>query len=281
MTDFSNHPERELQNALTSPSDKDREAKTAINASVLTSEDLVEAMNTLNVRDAVKLFPKYDRLYADPVIPNQHICLHSFVPSSGATPDKDGVYGMIKVRGVFATENEANVRAEFLIRNNDSYHTIYHSIVGRPIPLSHNSKYVADTVEIDLNKKVTSTMKEDMKEKKEKDKKELEDIKKREANLLEDVKKAPEDVDPEEKYITARVKKAQLVWTYLKSLEKIEEMKKLIVDSRDLVKKMDEENPEYQHTYFERYKKARDASGLPNDDNSFMKYMIEDVDLGF
>jgi hypothetical protein len=120
------------------------------------------------------------------------------VPSSGATPDKDGVYGMIKVRGVFATENEANVRAEFLIRNNDSYHTIYHSIVGRPIPLSHNSKYVADTVEIDLNKKVTSTMKEDMKEKKEKDKKELEDIKKREANLLEDVKKAPEDVDPED-----------------------------------------------------------------------------------
>jgi hypothetical protein len=124
-------------------------------------------------------------------------------------------------------------------------------------------------------------MTEDVKEKKDQEKKDIEDIKQREQKLLEDVKKTPEDVDVEEKYTTARVKKAQLIWTYLRSLEKIEEMKTLIVNARNVVKEMDEQNPEFQKTYFERYKKARDSAGVPLEDNSFVKYMVEDVELGF
>jgi hypothetical protein len=126
-TVFSNHPETDLQNALTSPADKDRSAPNAINRSTLSESELGQAMSELNVRDHVSKFARFDRLYADPTIPNQNICLHSFVPAKGASPDQDGVYGMIKIRGVFATEDEANQRAEFLIKNNDSYHKIYHS----------------------------------------------------------------------------------------------------------------------------------------------------------
>jgi hypothetical protein len=277
----SQHPEQELQNALTAPLDKDRTAPNAINRQTLTQDQLEMAVRELTVKDNVSKFPRFDRLYADPVIPNQTICLHSFVPSKGATPDADGVYGMIKIRGVFATPDEANERAEFLIKNNDSYHKIYHSYVGRPIPLAHNSKYVAETKEVDLNAKTTKVMNEDVKEKKEQEKKDMEEIKQREKRLREDASTPEKDVDPQEAYTTARVKKAQLIWTYFQSMKKIDEIKDLIVKARNTVAEMDEKYPEFDKTYFERYQKAREDAGVPMDDNSFIKYMVEDVDLGF
>jgi hypothetical protein len=275
------HLENDLQNALTSPSYRDKNEPSAINRETLNTEQLQTAFNELVVKDNLVKFPRYDRLYADPQIPNQNICLHSFVPSKGATPDTDGVYGMIKIRGVFATEQEANDRAEFLIRNNDSYHKIYHSYVGRPIPLTHNSRYVAEAKEVDINSKVSKVMNEDVKEKKAMEKQMVEDIKNREQKLLQDSKKTEEDVDPEEKYTTARVKKAQLIWTYLESLKKVEDMKKLIVSARNLVEEMDKQYPDFNKSYFEKYKRAREDAGIPMDDNSFIKYMVEDADLGF
>lgn len=275
------HPEHQLQNAMTSPLDKDNSQPSALTRDTLDDNMLPNAVEHLVIKDNLVKFNRYDRLYADPQIPNQNICLHSFVPAKGATPDQDGVYGMIKVRGVFTSEQEANQRAEFLIKNNDSYHRIYHSYVGRPIPLSHNPRWVADTKEVDVTNKMGQTLQEDMKDKKQEEKRDMEDIKKREKNLLEDVKKTEQQVDPEEKYTVARVKKAQLVWTYLQSLKKIEEMKTLIINARSLVDKMDQEYPLFKTTYFEKYDQARKDAGVPMEDDSFIKYMVEDVDLGF
>lgn len=275
------HPEHILQNAMSSPLDRDSSKPSALNRDTLNAEQLDTAMQQLVVTDNLSKFPRYDRLYADPQIPNQNICLHSFVPAKGATPDADGVYGMLKVRGVFSSEQEATERAEFLIKNNDSYHRIYHSYVGRPVPLSHNPKWVGETKEVDVNNKVSQTLKEDMKDKKMEEKKDMEDMKKREKNLLEDVKKTEEQVDPEERYTVLRTKRAQLVWTYLQSLKKVEEMKTLIVNAREAVKKMDEEYPEFQNTFFEKYDRARRDAGVPLEDESFIKFMVEDAELGF
>lgn len=293
------HPEWSLQNALTSPSDKDKTAATAINRDTLNETQSTQAVKELVVKDFLSKFPRYDRLYADPTIPNQTVCLHSFVPSKGATPDKDGVYGMIKVRGIFATEQEADQRSEFLIKNNDSYHKIYQSYVGRPIPLSHNSKYVSDTKEIDLTNKVTKVMAEDVKEKKQKEKVAIDEIKERERQLLKDNSKRlselenkdskepapvnPEDleVDEEEKYTTLRVKKAQLLWTYFEHSKKMEELKTLIKKSSQEIEVMDAQNDNLKKVYFDKYKKAREDVNIPVDDNSFIKYMVEDVKLDF
>lgn len=292
------HPEWSLQNALTSPADKDKTQPSAINRDTLNETQSQVALKENVIKDFLAKFPRYDRLYADPTIPNQTICLHSFVPAKGATPDKDGVYGMIKVRGIFATEQEADQRAEFLIKNNDSYHKIYQSYVGRPIPLSHNSKYVSDTKEVDLTNKVTKVMAEDVKEKKQKEKVAVEEIKERERQLLKDNSKKlsevenkdsktqvlkPEDleVDDEEKYTTLRVKKAQLVWTYFEHSKKMEELKTLIKKSSQEIEVMDAQNPTLKNVYFEKYKKAREDVNIPVDDNSFIKYMVEDVKLDF
>jgi hypothetical protein len=48
---------------------------------------------------------------------------------------------------------------------------------------------------------------------------------------------------------------------------------------------MDKENPDYAKTYFDRYVQARKDAGLDEKgkdlNDNFMKYMAEDVDLGF
>ena len=91
----------------------------------LTEDQVDSAMKALNDTSFVDKFPKIERQYADPAIPLQVYSLVSFVPSKGATPDKDGVFGFAKCRGNYASQPEANERAEYIIRNVDSYQKGY------------------------------------------------------------------------------------------------------------------------------------------------------------
>lgn len=273
-----NHPEWETNNSLTAPGEKD-ENKQRNPVQELTTEELKEAVKELVIDSFVRKFPRNEKFYADPVYNNQVYCLHSFVPAKGATPNKDGIYGMVKCRGCFANIEEANQRAEWLIKNSDSYHSIYTSYVGRPFPASLNPRYVEETKEVDIKQQAVETISHDVKNRREKEKKEIDEIKEKEKKLLDDVAK-PED--PYDKYTTLRVKKAQLTWTYSETKKKMDQMRDLIIKAREEIAIMDEENSDYQNQYMDRYRKAREESGLKEDtDSSFMKYMVDDLDLGF
>ena len=246
------------QHSLTAPADRvANPASTTYNLGVTLAEDEVKsAMAELNVDAFVRRFPKIEKFYADPPLTNQLYSLVSFVPAKGATPDRDGVFGMLKVRGTFASEDEAMLRAEYLVRNVDSYHSIYHTYVGRPFPLAASAKYITDQ-----------------------EKQMVKEIEEREKELVADVEK--KDDDPYDLYTELQVKKAQLSWTYSETLKKMNDMKESIIRARSEIKKMDEENADYREQYMEKYRAARKKSGLPETDNSFMKYMGEDLDVGF
>ena len=116
------------------------------------------------------------------------------------------------------------------------------------------------------------------------ERKEIEEIKEREKRLLEESKDDFEE-DPLDKYITTRVK-AQLVWTYLETKKKMDQMQKNIVKARQEVKDMDTENPDFILKYKEKHYAARNKAGLKEEnDESFMKYLGDDIDdeklLGF
>ena len=273
--------EWELQNSLTAPSDKVNGAPTSYNmgSSGLTEDEVKNAKNDLIVNDFVYKFPRFERFYADPQLQNQNYGLVSFVPSKGAKPDTDGVYGMLKIRGTFATEDEAMLRAEYLIRNSDSYHSIYNTYVGRPFPLSVSKKYVSDTTEVDIKKKIVDSTSTEIRKKRDEERRTMKEIEEREKELLADVEK--KEVDPYDQYTELMVKKAQLSWTYHETLKKMEEMKKNIIKAREEIVKMREENSDYHEQYMGRYMDARKKAGLPDDDQSFIKYMAEDLDLGF
>jgi hypothetical protein len=272
------HPEWKTNNSLTAPGDFD------VNTpkdppTTLTESEVKDAFQDLVISDFVNKYPRNEKYFADPIYHNQVYTLHSFVPAKGAKPNSKGVYGMVKFRGSFPTLEEANERAEWIIRNADSYHSIYTGYCGRPFPLAFNPNYVSETNEVDIKQQVVETVSHDLKSRREKEKRELEEIKEREKKLLAE-SQGPED--PYETYTTLRVKKAQLTWTYKETMAKMEQMKESIIKAREEIEKMDKEDVNYSKEYMDRYMKAREESGLKTDmENSFIRYMVEDVDIGF
>lgn len=275
------HLEHSQMNSLTSPGDFDKSqlVQGVMKNVELNDEEVSNAMNTLNIKEGVNKFPRIEKNYMDPQISGQVICLHSFVPAKGATPDKDGVYGMVKCRGVFPNEKEADERAEFLIRNVDSYHSVYHSFVGRPFPLSRNSRYVADVNEIDLKKKLEESIDKDVQDKRAEERKVMREIQDREKLLRQDVS---QEIDPYDRYTELQVKRAQMSWTYTETVKKLDEYKRIILKAREDIATMDAENPDYREKYVDKYMKAREETGLKADDGTFMAYLTQDPeDLGF
>lgn len=277
------HPEWQTENSLTSPEDRDRvnKWKPLHSEPPLNAEQTEAAIKELNNTSFTDKFPRVDRTYADPIIPMQYIGLVSFVPAKGATPNENGVYGFAKLRGNYSNEIEANERAVHLIKNVDSHHQIYHTYVGRPFPITISSDYSATTDEIDIRKEMTKDISTNIRKNKDNEEKEIREIKEREEKLIEESKK--HDVDPYEEYITLRVKKAQLTWTYLEHIKKIAEIKDIIIKTRVQVTDYDEKFPEYKDSYYEKYMKARRDSGIKEtkqeSDESFMKFLVEDVTL--
>lgn len=250
----------------------------------LTQDETVVAMEELNNPSFISLkFAKSDRCFSDPPIRGQEISLHSFVPAIGATPDKDGVFGMVKIRGTFSSEKDANERAEFLIRNADSYHTIYHSYVGKPFPLTVSSDYSQHVEEVDIKRKISETISQDVKKKRDKEKQEIDETKAREKLLLEE--SSPDFVsDPIDRYIELRVKKAQLIWTYAEHEKKKQEVKTSLIRTGEELRKMDGESDEYSQKFYDKYMKARIDSGFDDkiaNDDSFMRYLNENLELDF
>ena len=279
------HPEWEKEHSLTSPQDRDRKAQWRPDqgAPALSEEEVSLAIENLDNNDFTKKFPRVDRTYADPPISLQTIGLLSFTPAKGATPNENGVFGFAKLRGNYASELEAKQRAEAIIRTIDSYHQIYHTYVGRPFPVTDSSKYSADTDEIEIRKDMAKSVSASIKNKKGKDKKDMDEIKEREEILIAESRQKPEDVDPYENYITLKVKKAQLSWTYLEHIKKMAEVKDIIIKTRKTLTKIDASNPEFQDKYLEKYMKARSDVGLDlskaKSSDNFLKFLVEEVKL--
>ena len=92
---------------------------------------------------------------------------------------------MIKIRGVYHNVQDAFKRSEYLIKNHDSYHKIYTGFVGKPFPATVESKFSHETKRIDLKKKIQDVISENIISKREKERKDIEDIQQREKKLLD------------------------------------------------------------------------------------------------
>ena len=260
--------------SLISPNDKQRQN---FSTQSLFSEEEVDILKDKLNKDIRDL--QVDKYYADPNQYGQNIALVSFIPSKDAKPDKDNIYGMMKVRGVYPTEEEANERAEFIVRNIDSYHEIFHCKVGRPFPITDSNEFANTVKSIDIRKKTTELISEDILNKKREEKNEMMDIQQREKDLLEESKKAQagEKMDVFDEYITMNIKRAQLLWTYKETQEKLKTMKTGYMTSVERIKELDEEFPDYKNQYKEKYMEARRQAGIPDEKNSFVEFLALDI----
>jgi len=273
------------ESSITTPEDRDRENRWKPDQFVppLNDVEFKHAVNQVSDASFIDKFSKVDRTYADPLIPLQNISLFSFMPAKGSSPNENGIYGFAKIRGTFSTELESNQRAEYIIRNVDSYNKIQHVYTGRPFPVTLDSKYSAESNEIDIRKDMAKTVSQNIKDKKDEEYKTMQEIKKKEEELLDDSKK--EEIDPYDDYVTQRVKYAQLAFTYLQHQKKMAEVKEIIIKTRVKIKDMDVDFPDFKNSYYDKYMEAREKAGIKESkmdaEDNFIKYMVEDVDLGF
>lgn len=281
------------ESSLTTPEDRDlnNKWKPEQGAPVLNNDEMIQAVKELNVTSYIEKFPRVDRTYQDPSIPLQTIGLFSFIPAKGAVPNSKGIYGFAKLRGNYGSDIEASQRAEYIIRNVDSYHKIYHTYVGRPFPITDSSNFSAELSEVDIRKETTESISKSIKDKKEEETKTVREMREREEQMLSESKKnrelenedEPISEDPFEEYITLSVKKAQVTWTFLEHIKKLHEIRDIIIKTREKIKTMDVVNPEFRDKYFERYMNARKHAGLDNvvrdTQDNFIKFMVEDVEI--
>jgi len=273
------------ESSLTTPQDRNVDNRWKPDQSVvpLTNEQAVDALKELNITSFVEKFPKVDRTYADPSISMQNYSLFSFIPAKGASPNEQGIFGFAKIRGTYQSEMEASQRAEYLIRNVDSYHKIFTVYTGRPFPLTESSDYSSEVSEVDIKKDMAKNISHSIKDKKEEELREIKEIQQREKNLVEESKR--EEVDPYDEYITQRVKSAQLQFTYLEHQRKMAEVKDIILKTRTVIAELDEAHPTFKNSYYEKYMQARKEAGIKEDEKdsqaNFIKFLVEDADLGF
>ena len=263
----------------------------------MTDDQVHEAKQAL-----LHTFPRYNKRFADPIKNGEpRFALFSFVEM----PDKDlGAFledikselptelktrlerlkarkqvirGVGKIRGAFHTVGEADARAEEIIRDIDSTNSIFTCMMGQPFPLVTEG-FSEEVTEIDLQKETETAIAQNVREKRRKEQKEMEEIKKREEALKADVTKEPGD-DLEEDYVTRRVKLAHLRYAISehdkKKAECIEHEQKCV----EWLKEQSELHPEFEHNYMKKYLDARKAAHIPDDQvpEGFMRYMNEPI----
>lgn len=233
------------------------------------------------------LYEQSVRNIDDPVLYNQEFGLFSFTPSRGAQADAHGVYGAFKIRGNFKSIEEAEERAEHLIRTQDSYNEIFTVRVGQTIPLTKKSEMAEKVNYIDLNKHVSSIVAENVKEKRRDEEQEMKTLHNRERKLLDEnqeILKGEYKEDTLDAYIMKKTKKAQLMHLLVENLKKIKtEIIPAIRRSRAEISAVEEDHPNYSECYFERFKSARESVGIKDSDvasqQSFMKFLVDEYDV--
>jgi len=247
----------------------------SMNEPMLEGENVINAISDLYV---TKPYPKINRKFIDPPMQGEpRFALFSYVKAPDVAADKDGFFGVAKIRGVFYTADEADKRAEELIKSVDSVNSIFTCMVGVPFPLVC-SGHATETTEVDLQQKTEVAITENAREKRQKEQKEMDEIKERRENLMKDVD--PNIDKSEDTYVEQRVKLAHLKFNISEHEIKRKECIELKAKVLAYLIEKSKLNPEYEETYMKRYKEGRRAAHIPEDTDltGFMKFMADPLE---
>ena len=267
-----------ILSTLTSPSDvKEEDIQKFVeqtNEPELSNKETENAIKDLYNKQYTKEYRKIDKLYCDPSVDRQDICLISFMPAKDARPNDSGIYGMVKVRGSFETDKLANDRAEFIIKNVDSQHKIFQACVGKPFPITDNRFYASERVQIhDTIEKIAA---HNIQVYDEREKRELQEINKRKEEMMEEIER---DETLLEQYITEKVKRANIVWTYNKCFNKMKELRETYQKGMKKLQELDEQDSELHNQYRQEYvDELHSRSIVP--DPTILEYFEDENCLG-
>lgn len=262
----------------------------------LSNEEAKAAKDEL-VRDVNK-FPSINRRFVDPPVAGEpKFALFSYIENEDVDMNKfhDEIMdslkpkhkkklaelksrtqlmkGVGKIRGAYVTQQEADTRAEEIVRDIDSSNSVFTCIVGIPFPLvsEGNSQ---DVNEVDLTQETENAITQNVRKQRQKSKKEMDEIKRREEELMRNAEKDP-NADDEDNYIAQRVKLAHLRYSIEQHIKKHAECVNNESKVVEWLVDMNNRNPEFEEKYQEKYMAGRKAAHIPDDHDpeGFMKYM--------
>jgi hypothetical protein len=259
----------------------------------LSNKQMREAEKTCIHTDYMKLkFPRERKFRVDPTVNGQQFCVISFIPSPGATPDKDKCFGVLKVRGSFATQHEAEQHAQHLLRKFDSYSDYDITYVGKDFPLmSDNACFTQETTEVNLAAQVDDLTKGYMKSKKMEEARDRESVEKRHNKLIAKTKKnedgqieaveqddEDEVLDDLEKYTQLRTKIAYAKQRMVECKQHYGEAQKALERFSGELDIADKENPAFRNQFLARYEEGLAKVGADKTKNTYIQYMKDDKD---
>jgi hypothetical protein len=242
----------------------------------LNADQIAAAVADLYVRAP---YAAVNRRAVDPVWGTEpRFALFSYIPSPTAVADTDGLFGVAKVRGVFFTQEEADKRAEQLVRDVDSANSIFSCLVGVPFPIA-TSGFARELKQVDVDKAVDAVTETREREKQTRDRREMRDIEKRREALLADVD-AAKPVDPQETYGMNRVKLAQLRVHLAELTKKTREARALKARVIERLRADAADDPRLESNYMEKVLESRRAAHIPveMDLTGYMLYMSQPID---
>jgi len=261
---------------------------------------LTDTQLTVAKKELIKTtdFPRVNRRFIDPVKPGEpKFALFSYInhsdsemiefleaikdtlkPSFKKRLEKlqsrsNLVKGVAKIRGAYLSQQEAEIRAEEIVRDIDSSNSVFTCIIGAPFPLISEG-FAEEISEVDLRQETENAISQNVRNQRTKDKREIEEIKMREEELMRNAEKDP-NADDEDNYTAQRVKLAHLRYSIeqhlIKRAECVDNEKRCVEWLLD----MKNRHPEFEERYMEKYMAGRKAAHIPDDHipEGFMRYM--------
>lgn len=234
------------------------------NAKPLTTEELNQA------KELIRNYPKVSRHRSDPPIANQSIANVSFVLLE---KPQNGVYGLIKIRGVWPDIDIATNESEKIIRDIDSTQIIHQVHVGHWALITNNEEYTSDQMDVKTKEDELTLRDRAMKEQARKNQQKQREIQERKEELK--LTKEDEDEDSLDYYTKKRVARKELQGYINQGNEKIQKLKKSLRKVDDEITKLDKTNPTFTKLWLDNYNKARIKAGLePISESGLMEVKV-------
>lgn len=249
----------------------------------LTDEQMVQAKMVLWNNKFLDLkFPRERKFRVDPLISGQSVGIISFIPSPNARPDKDGCFGVVKLRGNFSNQMDAERYGAMLMRKYDSFAEYDLVRVGQEFPLMvDNTVYTAETREINIKAIVDDISLSYIRKKKEQERNERQEVEERARRLINsntEEEKEETGADDLEYYTMLRTKKANAQHVIDEAKKRNLEAQEALEKVTKEIAKMDEKFPTFKKDYIAQYDRALKSIGGDAAKNPLIQYMKKDAE---
>lgn len=229
------------------------------NAKPLTDDELAQALT-----ENVCAFPRVVRDMRDPPISNQSFANVSLMLFKEPRQFKSGkpVSGFMKIRGVWPTESTASADASRIIKEVDSKYPIRIAPVGAWLPITEETDFVKESIDVRMKDEETHLRDEAVREKNAERRKVMRELREREEEL-----QGEEDVYAHRDTLAYYTMKRWTEVTLSETIErKQQELAKMEATRKGVwreLRELEVDNPQYTGMWIEYFNDKRQEVSIP------------------